>query len=396
MKRDLVVSSALVLLLLAASATTLEACTENISPPADSADDGDDASFRSDGGDAGASTPDASSADAPTEAGPDARSAYDGQPIAAETGKWTWVPFPDTSCLNGDPAGIGINPGTSDTLFFYLEGGGACWSDETCYGAQPTTSRVNEGLEAKDIAALSDAYRNWPFNKAKADNPFKDASMVYAPYCTGDVHAGARETTYGARQAKHFGRKNIEAFLQRVVPTFPNVKRVVFAGTSAGGFGAYLNYDRVQNAFGGIRVDLVDDSGHPLPRANVTHYADWDARWDLAGNLPADCDGCGQSFDKAFPYYLNKYPGSKLALVTFNSDATISSYFGISQPTFKTALLAFSAKEIDGKANARYFFLEGNAHGLLDNLARPAGGTTLGKWLGDMGTGAAGWKNIKP
>lgn len=321
--------------------------------------------------------------------------AYSGEPIVAEPGKWTWVSFPDSSCMNGSPAGLGVSIGTSKTLLVYLEGGGACWDEKSCF-ISPSTARPTSGVTEKDIAALSSSKANWPFNRANAENPFKDASMVYVPYCTGDVYSGAREMTYGKKSAKHFGRKNIEAFLQRIVPTFSKVERVVFSGSSAGGFGAFLNFDRVQNAFGTIRVDLVDDAGQPLPADSVKLYSTWDASWDLAGNVPAGCPDCAQGFDRLLPYYIAKYPRSRLALLTFATDNVISGYFQITEKAFNTALLALTTSTFDPSANARYFMLGGKGHGTLDNLGRTSGGTTLGEWLGDMQSDAPAWASVKP
>ncbi|WP_437852784.1 hypothetical protein [Sorangium sp. So ce363] len=47
---------------------------------------------------------------------------------------WTWVPFSNAFCANGDAAGIGVNlTGKSKRVVVYLEGGGACWDEDTCY-----------------------------------------------------------------------------------------------------------------------------------------------------------------------------------------------------------------------------------------------------------------------
>ena len=48
-------------------------------------------------------------------------------------------------------------------------------------------------------------------------------------------------------------------------PTFKDkVSRVVLTGSSAGGFGAALNYSMVQDAFGNVPVSILDDSGPPF------------------------------------------------------------------------------------------------------------------------------------
>src|SRR6266545_3474680 len=55
------------------------------------------------------------------------------QPIQAPRNTWTWVDFPDSSCGDGSTTGIGVNPGDSSNVLVFLEGGGACWSYESCF-----------------------------------------------------------------------------------------------------------------------------------------------------------------------------------------------------------------------------------------------------------------------
>ena len=56
-------------------------------------------------------------------------------PIVAPNEAWTWVDFTDSQCANGAPTGIAVNPTSkSGDVLFYLQGGGACWDETTCYG----------------------------------------------------------------------------------------------------------------------------------------------------------------------------------------------------------------------------------------------------------------------
>jgi hypothetical protein len=48
------------------------------------------------------------------------------------------------------------------------------------------------------------------------------------------------------------------AYLKRIVPTFPDPSRVILSGSSAGGYGALANWWQTQQAFGDVRVDLID------------------------------------------------------------------------------------------------------------------------------------------
>ena len=44
---------------------------------------------------------------------------------------------------------------------------------------------------------------------------------------------------------------------------FARVDRVLLSGSSSGGFGSIYNFDQVQEAFLGVKVNLLDDSGIP-------------------------------------------------------------------------------------------------------------------------------------
>src|SRR5271154_3071426 len=54
--------------------------------------------------------------------------------ITAPDDAWTWVPFDNAFCGNGSTVGIGVNLSTTSTrVLLYLEGGGACWNELTCF-----------------------------------------------------------------------------------------------------------------------------------------------------------------------------------------------------------------------------------------------------------------------
>lgn len=346
--------------------------------------------------DAGTSSPgdagDATDAGAsPDASGPNPYA--DGEPIEGGPDHWTWVSFPESSCANGTPAGLAVSIGTTKRVFLYLEGGGACWSEATCFGANPTAVRTTTGVSASDVPGMGG---NTPFNRQDTNNPFREYSFVYVPYCTGDVHAGDAERTYGAHSMKHFGRRNVEAFLHRLVPTFADAERVVLSGSSAGGFGSYLNFDRVQTAFREIPVDLIDDSGQPLPASVVSPMQAWKDAWNLGENFPSDCVGCGDSFEPALAYYATKYPKSRLALLTFATDPTIAAYMQLNASQFTGALATLLSTTFDAHPNTKYFVLSGSSHVLLSDMRRKTGGVSLAAWLGAMQAADPAWASVKP
>lgn len=293
-----------------------------------------------------------------------------GAKIDAKQNEWTWVDFPDSSCANGTPTGIGVNLGTSKRLVIFLEGGGACWNTLTCYTLQ-TATFISQPYNKAAFDVRVTNIGGSLFDRTLADNSYKDDSFVYIPYCTGDVHGGDKEQQYDPtdpRTTKHFGRKNFEAFLKRIVPTFENsVDRVIMSGSSAGGFGAALNFWRAAYAFGPkMRVDLVDDSGPPFPAAKIKFLADWRAAWNLDAVLPPGCPECKVELKETFPYYVKKYPKSRFALLSYTQDQTISQFYQLDGEGFEAELLKLATTF--QTSNSASFIVPGNKHTMLGDL----------------------------
>ena len=260
-------------------------------------------------------------------------SPYDGEPLPpADPGSWNWVDFPEAKCRNGSSTGIGVRYGTAPGLVIFFEGGGACFNALTC-GVNP----ASYGMSNFNSWAPGGG-QNGIFDISNAANPVADWSYVYVPYCTGDVHAGARpDGTLPDNPApqQFVGYLNIGHFLQRVVPTFlGDVDHVLVTGVSAGGFGAAFNYDRIADAFPGEKVTLLDDSGPPMADEFMATCLQkrWRDAWGLDDTMPADCTNCfpadGGGIVNLGVYLGEKHKGQKLALISSLGDETIRFFFG--------------------------------------------------------------------
>jgi hypothetical protein len=174
------------------------------------------------------------------------------------------------------------------------------------------------------------------FDRLDDANPFHDATYVFVPYCTGDVHAGSKPDGMGGRA--FVGYANVGADLDLIVPQSKDVRRVILAGSSAGGFGALMNYERTQAAFGTTPVHLLDDSGPPLHDMYLTPCLQQMFRdaWNLDAALPAGCAACNQAdgggLENALGYLADAHPDRRLALVTSTRDGTIRSFYGYGYP----------------------------------------------------------------
>ena len=339
-----------------------------------------------------------------------------GPPALGTTPKqWTYVPIDGDQCIDGSPTGIGVNLGTSGDLVIYLEGGGACFNSGTC----PHASHLN-GWGPTDFDANIGPYNIGLFDRTDDLNPLRDATFVFVPYCTGDVHAGSKPDGDGGR---HFvGYQNVGHDLDYLIPKSTKVTRVVLAGSSAGGFGALINYDRTATAFGATPTLLLDDSGPPLEDSVMTPCLQkmFRDQWNLNAAIPASCAACngsdGGGLENAVPYLADKYPDNRMGLVTSTQDGTIRSFYGYGYPdcvagasdplmpgsVYEGGITQLRDVELAAHPNFRVYSKDSMDHVWLlftpDTISPHSDGTGehLGKWLTDMLNPDATWDSVAP
>jgi len=324
-----------------------------------------------------------------------------GQPITAPAEQWTWVPFDNAFCGNGSPTGIGVNMSSDPNarLLFYFEGGGACWNELFCYTLM-TASFFTTGYGESDFQTESTdtGYLALPggyFDRTAAANPFKDYSYVYVPYCTGDIFAGNNVATYGSNKAHFVGYKNVEAFLDRIVPTFQNADRVIIAGSSAGGFGAAYNWWQTQQAFGSkVRVDLLDDSGTPMPLAIENQgmgETNLRTAWGLDKTLPTGCTQCKTRLQGLLAFYAQQFPTHRMALLSYVQDSVLPQFFMISEAQFEQGLMQDEMMYFAPSTNAKYFTVNQSEHVLLFGVTPSSDDGALQQFITKMVTDDPTW-----
>jgi Pectinacetylesterase len=325
--------------------------------------------------------------------------------IAATANNWSWVPFNDAFCGDGSTVGIGINPSsTGSRVLIYLEGGGACYDETTCY-ALGTAANFSGGYSQAQFnaEAASTSYLALPggfFDRTAPANPFKDYSYVYVPYCTGDVHSGNNVVTLGAHTAHFVGFNNMKAYLSRLYPTFRAADRVVLAGSSAGGFGALANWWQTQRAFGDIRVDMIDDSGTLMPEDILANGNDSDVTefnvWNLATTLPPPCATCATALDTIFDFYSAQFPNSRGALLSYTQDTVLPSYYGISAADFTAGLNELVAGQFNATTNPNlaYFTFAGAGHVLWFQPGKTTDSTSVQQFITLMQSDSASWGSV--
>ena len=333
--------------------------------------------------------------DAGGDAGTDAGTAA---AISAPPNQWTWVDFPDSTCDDGSPTGIGINPGAaSGNVLIYFNGGGACWDETTCL---KLNTAVHGPFGAPQFQALISRAAGSILDRALAGSPVSDWTLVFVPYCTGDVHAGDNVAHYGATAYHHQGHPNVVAYLRRLQATLPAPGKVVVAGSSAGGYGALLNYDTFRAAWPQASAYLLDDAGPLLEGDSIPPgiRAAWFSAWNLGARTDPLCGtACRADASLWIPAVRARYPNDRMALLSSLQDQVIRSYLQLNAADFQTALLKLAADDYDPNAKLHVYFVAGQQHTFLGSPGSIAqNGQGLTGWLQQEIGDSAAWTSVKP
>ncbi len=367
--------------------------------------------------------------DAAAAAAPVGTPISESTPIAGAA-DWTWVPFPDAYCTDSNPdafgvyhfgtstTGLAISWGTSKDLVIFLQGGGACWDFFTCGGAAPLVPKTAAAGPFGPLEFASDIYAKYPsswIRRANLPPALADATVVFVPYCTGDVHSGDRVTTYEPIPGyapvtwHHVGHANITAFLRRLGPTFPDVGKLVISGASAGGFGSLANYVTFRAQWPDAEGYLVDDSGPPLIGDDIPFFTRglWYANWNLGASLDGFCPECRIDMSAGLREITTRYGKDRVALISHLQDEVIRGFYGtltlIPEPgftlmpaeEFEADLRKVGTDVMDPTPNARYFFTAGDGHPTLEDptaILTPSPG--LPEWLELMLSDSLGWTSV--
>lgn len=331
---------------------------------------------------------------------------HDGEPLPpAEPGTWTWVEFPDARCRSGEPTGLGVRYGADDRLLFYFQGGGACFNQLSC-------ATNGSSYDGGDF----DGFKNGGgesgiFDPQNPDNPVGDWSFIYIPYCTGDVHSGDNPGSEppGAGGPQQFvGYRNVEAYLERVYPTFKDADHILVTGESAGGFGAALNYARISDAFRN-EVTLLDDSGPPMADMYMAPclQKQWRDYWGLDVAIPMDCTECYPPDDGGMVNIVTwigeNYPDEVHGLISSEEDSTIRTFYGfggnncnallptMSGAEYKAGLYDLRDNVLKTKGKWGSFIIPGDVHTWIGGnsyYTTEVGGMLLVDWVTDLLNGS--------
>lgn len=235
---------------------------------------------------------------------------------------------PSTICSLGTPYAFFVEPGDARRLMVYFAGGGACWNAETCNDkARPRqfNAAVNAGRPGSGV-----------FDTTRADNPVRDFTKVAVPYCTADVHLGARTTTYTLPASNgepertfeihHNGGANADAALNWIYAHVAAPQTILIAGASAGSAATPFYAAVLAEHYPAARVVQLGDASNAYEGARAAATS-----WGLYARLRAakafrDLDST--RFDYLSLYQLTARSSPRITFAVVNSlDDSVQTFF---------------------------------------------------------------------
>ena len=163
-------------------------------------------------------------------------------------------------CARGEPFSFFYRPGTVNRLLIHFMGGGTCWNAETCQVGSPSfTTSIDYARNMLGTEVL-DGFLNF----SRPENPFTDWHVAIIPYCTGDIHWGAKDTTYTTAEGSsytvyHRGAQNVASVYDWLARHIKAPTNIFSTGCSAGGYGALYHAPRLRNHYPKTELALLAD-----------------------------------------------------------------------------------------------------------------------------------------
>lgn len=278
---------------------------------------------------------------------------------------WRQVELPGTKCGDGSQYRFYFHDSGSKDLVFYFEGGGACWDYDGCSGRAGLLGAAHpNGIPDRYIATFQPKYVSPVVNGADPGIPFRSRrdlvtkgwSVVYMPYCTGDVHIGNNVKTYVDPTGQqppltwhHAGYTNTLAAIDYVKRQMPSVGRLLVSGFSAGGTATSASYYFVRRALAPQRGYLLNDSGPIFPAPSESYLSrplhdTIRAAWALdsvLGLLPPSFDR--SDFGSVNRMVSVEFPNDRFAYTGYGRDYNYSrfSYERLLSPNDKESVLSY-------------------------------------------------------
>lgn len=232
--------------------------------------------------------------------------------------------------------------GTADGLAVFFNGGGACWNDATC--AMPRLAGDKAFFSGKDDEDMVGVYKaellpgDGPsqmtglLDRSNPQNPVHDWSMVFVPYCTGDVHSGSNTAHYKFPDTgkpftiEHRGWDNMQVIMSWMRTNVPQPARLLVAGSSAGAYGAATHFTSLRALYPDSRAVFLGDSGQGVtaPGFEKARNKNWNYQLPVSVFGP---DAQDTPDTEVVGMLAAHFPKDRFAQFTTIHDATQTAFF---------------------------------------------------------------------
>lgn len=291
-----------------------------------------------------------------------------------------------------------VKRGATDNLVVFFDGGGACWDDVTC--ALPrlaTDARDDDGFYKGELLTSDDPNTlGGIFDLDNPQNPVRDWSFVFVPYCTGDVHSGSSTADYTNPDTgepftiQHRGTDNFRVILEWMRQNFDAPGEILVTGSSAGAYGAATHYGRIRDTFPAGRAVMVGDAGQGVTTQDFLELRNDNWNYDL----PASVFGENASLtadDDIVAILAAHYPADRFGQYTTAHDITQSGFYALMGATNAcrawTSKMASDLTRRQDAGNFRSYLAAGQSHTILRTplfYTERSGGAPFAEWFTAM------------
>ncbi len=184
-----------------------------------------------------------------------------------------------TGCADGTPYAFFYRAANPKKLLVHFQGGGACWNDSTC--ALHPRAIYDRNVDDRDHPGTQGGI----FDFSRNDNPLKDYSMLYLPYCTADVFIGDSTVRYKVNgfpgkpvtlEVSHRGAANVRHGLAYLAEQKLSPEHVAVFGESAGAISSAVYAADIADRFPQARVSQIGDAAGSYRSPTITSIvANW-------------------------------------------------------------------------------------------------------------------------
>ena len=243
---------------------------------------------------------------------------------AADTAGWKTVAGGHgTGCAtDATPYEFYVHEGDPRRVAVYFEGGGGCWNSRNCgLDGQAT---FDPSVDDKDRPWLKRPGVGGILDAGNPANPLRDFTIVFAPYCTADVHLGVRlralrnRATARTSPSKYRGLANSQRVMDWVTQQYTEPKTVFVSGGSAGAIPSPIFASQLARHYTKAHVVQLGDGAGGYRTMRLAQWLElWGATRALKHDpLYRDIDVETANFED---FYSRAAPVANLQLAQINS-----------------------------------------------------------------------------